>query len=749
MQYGGNQQQRILNMMMQARQQQARLQQPGQASLYSGYPHPPHGLAPRHGLHQQQQQQAPQPTFVTSVTENDVLLGRGTPCAENEGNVRFRRLVKERKVEYIAAEKRMRKDAIAREILEVIASRGGKFLRKLESTTELEQLGVPHGFHSKEVWAIVDEDTQVQKVKQALRNKDDAAELMQLAAAASNSNQDKDSSNGGKYREQDVTNRFPRGVNDNESNIHKADCNLQFGTGVLERNGSVSSSEEKTAGSPKLKADGKDADKVPGSAKSSSKVVLGGNNLPRMYDAMLPPGMEADIMGPRSRRSSVDPTALASPASRRSLLGGLPPSSRQLWDKSQAAPTEAEMIRLQEMQRIRIMREQNLMDAAAVGVSPGVAAFGGLGPGGPLDAGVYGSAADLQRAQMMNVEYRQMQQQQMQMAAAAAAAREQAAVAASLCGPSTRAPGAGLMGATPSLHPSAAMTSRHFSVETQRRASLVEALGAAPSDLGDLPPQAQEKASTPGPSSKGKPGADSAGERAIGIAMAMKRAEAFSAAQSLEMSHLETLILSVLCSHGLPVWTPEAHTKSFVGLPTFAKRLDWTWYGFASVLKQKANSSGWKNNSNQPMEARDRLATEAAVEYQRDPRELATKTIMLLEKLRRHGTAAAGTSQRKQYSGLGMHVPQWLDRELSRWAMTLDVADPVGRPVAFATADFVLEHAEYKEDPAVVATAAFDPQLADDVVDQVALLTRLRSVFVKSKGHEIKSKIQGAAQKAD
>ena len=127
MQYGGNQQQRFLNMMMQARQQQAAVRrQAGPGALYPGFA--PHGLPLQH---QQHHAQIPQPTFVTCVTENDVLLGRGTPCAENEGNVRFRRLVKERKMEYIAAEKRMRKDAIAREILETIVARGGKFLRKL------------------------------------------------------------------------------------------------------------------------------------------------------------------------------------------------------------------------------------------------------------------------------------------------------------------------------------------------------------------------------------------------------------------------------------------------------------------------------------------------------------------------------------------------------------------------------------------------------------------------------------------
>ena len=60
-----------------------------------------------------------------------------SPTAENEGNVRFRRLVRQYKGDYIAAEKRIRKDAIAREILDIIADRGGKFLRKIETKGKL------------------------------------------------------------------------------------------------------------------------------------------------------------------------------------------------------------------------------------------------------------------------------------------------------------------------------------------------------------------------------------------------------------------------------------------------------------------------------------------------------------------------------------------------------------------------------------------------------------------------------------
>jgi len=287
-------------MMLARQQQEAALRQQQQGGARPLYPSSfgagGAGLAPQQGLPLQQQQQPPQRssffppqaeltatgagsmmtthnnrTFVTSLTENDVLLGRGTPCAENEGNVRFRKLVRSRKAEYTAAEKRMRKDAIAREVLDVIAARGGKFLRKVESKAEMMQLGIPlctGGVTPKEVWAIVDEDTQVQKVKQALRNKDDIGPVMErdddeedddVQRLTSSPTGTASTGSKGTYTDRDVTNRFPKGVVTNSSHNHddkidsSAEGKIMFGGGAP-RSGGLEQvgkgSPDKSKGSP-------------------------------------------------------------------------------------------------------------------------------------------------------------------------------------------------------------------------------------------------------------------------------------------------------------------------------------------------------------------------------------------------------------------------------------------------------------------------------------------------------------------
>lgn len=95
------------------------------------------------------------------ISEHDVLMGRGARATENEGNVRFRNVVRSRLREYLTAPRRQEKDQIAREILGVVKSRNGKFLRKVESMDESQE---------GSDYIEVEDDVALLKVKQALRD---------------------------------------------------------------------------------------------------------------------------------------------------------------------------------------------------------------------------------------------------------------------------------------------------------------------------------------------------------------------------------------------------------------------------------------------------------------------------------------------------------------------------------------------------------------------------------------------------
>lgn len=109
-----------------------------------------------------------QPRFVTEFHPADVFLGRGAPHVNYEGNCKFRELVQSRRHEFCRAERRRRKSAIAREILTELRRRGGRFLRKLETAAQAEELGIPDG---QDAWVVVSDADALKKIKQSLRHK--------------------------------------------------------------------------------------------------------------------------------------------------------------------------------------------------------------------------------------------------------------------------------------------------------------------------------------------------------------------------------------------------------------------------------------------------------------------------------------------------------------------------------------------------------------------------------------------------
>ena len=128
-----------------------------------------------------QQQKGVEPRqFVVIVEENDVLLGRGNHV-HNPGNAKFRMLVLARSVEYWSCNNNVTKDAIARQIIDLISSLGGRFLRKLKKSAknlnQLEQTAAGSASTVDEstslesdVWELADMETILVKVKQTFRD---------------------------------------------------------------------------------------------------------------------------------------------------------------------------------------------------------------------------------------------------------------------------------------------------------------------------------------------------------------------------------------------------------------------------------------------------------------------------------------------------------------------------------------------------------------------------------------------------
>ena len=78
---------------------------------------------------------------VLELHPEDVLLGRGAQMFSYPGNLRFRDLVTAKKLEYSSSSRHHVKQKIARDIVDEIGRRNGRFLRKLD--LPLDHNGLP------------------------------------------------------------------------------------------------------------------------------------------------------------------------------------------------------------------------------------------------------------------------------------------------------------------------------------------------------------------------------------------------------------------------------------------------------------------------------------------------------------------------------------------------------------------------------------------------------------------------------
>eukprot|EP00568_Trieres_chinensis_P002061 CAMPEP_0183309280 /NCGR_PEP_ID=MMETSP0160_2-20130417/24801_1 /TAXON_ID=2839 ORGANISM="Odontella Sinensis, Strain Grunow 1884" /NCGR_SAMPLE_ID=MMETSP0160_2 /ASSEMBLY_ACC=CAM_ASM_000250 /LENGTH=211 /DNA_ID=CAMNT_0025473283 /DNA_START=117 /DNA_END=753 /DNA_ORIENTATION=+ len=106
--------------------------------------------------------------IITHPQENDVLCGRGGATNNHEGNKRYRAIVADHQTEYLHAKKR-EKAGIARVIVGIVHSRGGRFLKKLSDGTD--------------GWTDVGDKKATEKTSQALREGLDVEELRKPKAA--------------------------------------------------------------------------------------------------------------------------------------------------------------------------------------------------------------------------------------------------------------------------------------------------------------------------------------------------------------------------------------------------------------------------------------------------------------------------------------------------------------------------------------------------------------------------------------
>mmetsp|Transcript_14839 Transcript_14839/g.34363 ORF Transcript_14839/g.34363 Transcript_14839/m.34363 type:complete len:830 (-) Transcript_14839:336-2825(-) len=127
--------------------------------------------------------------YVLEVLVHDVMLGRGSGPNDHAGNIQFRDLVHARKTEYLSTNHRQTKALIAKEIVDQVYQRGGRFLKKLspieaarmlpqvladngldeDSENDISPLGDIVDAQTRDIYQVQKHSVVMEKAKQALR----------------------------------------------------------------------------------------------------------------------------------------------------------------------------------------------------------------------------------------------------------------------------------------------------------------------------------------------------------------------------------------------------------------------------------------------------------------------------------------------------------------------------------------------------------------------------------------------------
>jgi len=244
----------------------------------------------------------------------------------------------------------------------------------------------------------------------------------------------------------------------------------------------------------------------------------------------------------------------------------------------------------------------------------------------------------------------------------------------------------------------------------------------------------------------------------------------------LQLSAPEALLLTVICSQGLPTWTEnwrglinseELQTEkqgpgfenaiTFWGMGEVYEAAANVWHRtaleklkdkkavftvqFQNIPDSNAEKQAARTQAEQleKDEQRKHICLATARDYKNNPRKFAKKCVMLLESLRNHmgpiesmsvQSADGIAALKKAENLLGPFVLEWFDEEIQRWAKSLELVDISGKPLSYIASDFVPDEQHGKVLHTVAAL--MEQGGCRSVFGQVAQQSRMRSIFLKN-----------------
>jgi len=250
------------------------------------------------------------------------------------------------------------------------------------------------------------------------------------------------------------------------------------------------------------------------------------------------------------------------------------------------------------------------------------------------------------------------------------------------------------------------------------------------------------------------------------------------------LNSLETLLLTVVLSTGIPVWTDNWRTtlsdNGVIQEVSTGHDTRLFWQGVARVheaaarlWKQRAESKfasrlrqfeeqygDFHDSSPEKVAFLERLggieddakakirAFNEARGFLAQPQKLAMKCIMLVEALATKSGMSRPTNRGPKKSiqalnnselGLGPYVHQWLRDETACWAHSFGIVDNLGRPQRYTAFDFL---AEERTTHPFECASVLSKKACRMIYNQVAQQTRARSIFLRHDPLQVKDWIE-------
>ena len=224
------------------------------------------------------------------------------------------------------------------------------------------------------------------------------------------------------------------------------------------------------------------------------------------------------------------------------------------------------------------------------------------------------------------------------------------------------------------------------------------------------------------------------------------------ASSLLGITTIETLILSVVCSQGIPLYVDNwNHTLSCDDEEHLESEFLISWNHIGTVLEVAAEKwveiskmrydkmihDGLDAASLEPELQLRKESHQHAVRLHQKPIDLAKKTIMILEAIRLHmgqDGKQKGKSGIKPEHGLGSRVFLWNKNHLSRWAKALEISIN-GKTMSTTTISIR---------PYLTPSAVLDRKNSKAIFAQISQQSRLRSLFAKYIDRELDGMISKA-----